>query len=161
MDTLTGGKGDDTASWAGSMMGVTVRLHTGQVMGGDAEGDMWGDMVTVDYVTTRTRRRRSPMEKVLQETVPDIIHLTGSRMGDTLAGDSRDNKLMGMGGDDKLYGGPGGGKDMLYGGSGDDHLYGGIGDDMLDGGSGDDTLNGGKGADTIYGGAGSDTIYAE
>ena len=46
MDTLTGGEGDDTASWAGSMMGVTVRLHTGQVMGGDAEGDTWGDMVT-------------------------------------------------------------------------------------------------------------------
>ncbi len=48
-DTLTGGLGADTASYAGSMMGVTVRLHSHQAMGGDAEGDTWGDTVTVDY----------------------------------------------------------------------------------------------------------------
>ena len=48
-DTLTGGLGKDTASYAGSMMGVTVRLHSQQAMGGDAEGDIWGDTVTVEY----------------------------------------------------------------------------------------------------------------
>ena len=41
--TLTGGDGVDTASYGGSMMGVTVRLHSQQAMGGDAEGDTWGD----------------------------------------------------------------------------------------------------------------------
>ena len=35
--------------YAGSMMGVTVRLHSQQAMGGDAEGDTWGDTVTVQY----------------------------------------------------------------------------------------------------------------
>ena len=40
-DELTGGLGADTASYASSMMGVTVRLHASQAMGGDAEGDTW------------------------------------------------------------------------------------------------------------------------
>ena len=157
MDTLTGGKGDDTASWAGSMMGVTVRLHTGQIMGGDAKGDIWGDMVTVEYDNPDPESKT----KVLEETVPDIIHLTGSGMDDILAGDSRNNTINGGGGDDKLYGGPGGGVDTLNGGDGNDSLYGGIGDDTLDGGKGNDTLQGGKGNDTVYGGFGSDTIYAD
>ena len=52
-DTLTGGEGDDTASYAGSTMGVTVRLHSGQSMGGAAEGDIWGDMVTIPLSTSR------------------------------------------------------------------------------------------------------------
>ena len=91
MDTLTGGDDDDTASYAGSMMGVTVRLHSGQAMGGDAQGDIWGDMVTVGY--------QLPDEdgKMVEytETVPDIVHLTGSGNDDILAGDSRDNTIDG------------------------------------------------------------------
>ena len=159
MDTLTGGEGADTASYAGSMMGVTVRLHTGQAMNGDAEGDTWGNMTTVPY---RLPDKDDPTKMVdYTETVPDIENLTGSGMADILAGDSRTNTIMGMGGDDKLYGGPGGGADNLYGGAGDDSLYGGRDVDMLDGGAGDDTLHGGHGNDTIYGGPGSDTIYAE
>ena len=158
MDTLTGGEGDgDTASWAGSAMGVTVRLHTGQLMGGDAEGDMWGEMVTVPY--TVKDEDGEDVEK--EETVPDIENLTGSGHDDILAGDSRANTIMGGAGDDKLYGGPGGGADMLYGGGGDDHLFGGLGDDTLDGGKGDDTLHGGANNDTYYGGYGSDFIYAD
>ena len=158
-DELTGGGGDDTASYAGSMMGVTVRLHASQAMGGDAEGDTWGDMVTVDY--DNPDKEADPEDRVLQETVPDIVHLTGSGMADVLAGDSRPNTIMGGGGDDKLYGGPGGGADTLHGDAGADMLFGGIGADILSGGAGDDTLNGGGGADTFYGGAGSDLIYAE
>ena len=157
MDTLTGGEGSDTASWAGSMMGVTVRLHTGQVMGGDAEGDMWGEMETAKYVL----KDEDGNDVNKEEMVPDIENLTGSHMGDVLAGDSRANTIMGLGGDDKLYGGPGGGNDMLYGGSGDDHLFGGLGDDTLYGGKGDDTLHGGANNDTYYGGYGSDFIYAD
>ena len=158
-DELTGGGGDDTASYAGSMMGVTVRLHASQAMGGDAEGDTWGDTVTVDY--DNPDPDADPEDRVLQETVPDIVHLTGSAMADNLAGDSRANTIMGGAGDDKLYGGPGGGADTLHGDAGDDMLFGGIGTDTLSGGPGDDMLNGGRDADTIYGGAGSDLIYAE
>ena len=158
-DELTGGGGVDTASYAGSTMGVTVRLHNGQVMGGDAEGDTWGDTVTVDY--DNPDPEADPEDRVLQETVPDIVNLTGSGMVDILAGDSRANIIQGGGGDDKLYGGPGGGNDTLHGDAGADMLFGGIGADTLFGGAGDDTLNGGRDADTFYGGYGSDLIYAE
>ena len=158
-DTLTGAGGADTASYAGSMMGVTVRLHASQAMGGDAEGDTWGDMVTVDYTMPAEDSEDPDIE--MEETVPDIVHLTGSGMADILAGDSRANTIKGGGGDDKLYGGPGGGDDMLEGQGGNDMLFGGRGADTLSGGMGDDTLNGGVGDDTLDGGAGSDMIYAD
>ncbi|MDE0512434.1 MAG: pre-peptidase C-terminal domain-containing protein, partial [Gammaproteobacteria bacterium] len=160
-DVLTGGEDDDRASFAGSMMGVTVRLHASQLMGGDAEGDSWGDMTTVTYELPDEDGEMLEFE----ETVPDIVNLTGSGMADILSGDSRGNMIDGGGGDDKLYGGPGGGDDTLHGGKGDDMLFGGWGSDTLHGGAGDDMLNGGKegdtaGVDTYYGGAGSDMIYA-
>ena len=143
------------------MMGVTVRLHTSQLMGGDAEGDSWGDMTTVTYTLPDEDGEMQEHE----ETVPDIVNLTGSGMDDILAGDSRANAIAGGGGNDKLFGGPGGGDDTLHGGKGDDMLFGGWGSDTLHGGAGDDMLNGGKegdtaGVDTYYGGAGSDMIYA-
>ena len=157
-DELTGGDGDDTAVYGGSMMGVTVRLHSQTVMGGDAEGDTWGDLVTVEYDNPELEPPAD--ERVLEETVPDIINLVGSDHADVLAGDSRDNVISGGRGDDKLYGGPGGGKDTLSGGHGDDMIFGGIGDDTLHGGAGDDLLSGGRDSDSSYGGPGSDMIYA-
>ena len=156
-DELTGGDGDDTASYATSMMGVTVRLHSQQAKGGDAEGDTWGDTETVEY----TLEDEDGENEDFEETVPDIINVTGSMLADTLAGDSRDNVLYGLGGDDAIYGGPGGGNDVLWGGGGADRLFGGLGGDTLHGGAGDDLLSGGKGADKVYGGAGSDMIYAD
>ena len=158
-DTLTGGLGADTASYASSMMGVTVRLHAQQAMGGDAEGDIWGDTRTVPY--TQPAEDSEDPDVEMEETVPDIVNLKGSAMADILAGDSRDNKIEGGGGDDKLYGGPGGGNDMLMGDGGDDMLFGGRGNDTLSGGMGDDMLIGGAGADRFFGGAGSDMIYAD
>ena len=156
-DVLTGGDGDDTASYSGSMMGVTVRLHSSQSMGGDAEGDTWGDTVTVEYQLPDEDGKMQDF----QETVPDIRDLIGSGMADVLAGDSRDNEISGDGGDDKLYGGPGGGDDNLQGGPGNDMIFGGHGADTLDGGTGDDMLHGGPGADTFAGGPGDDMIYAD
>ena len=155
-DMLTGGEDDDTVSYASSMMGVTVRLHSQQAMGGDAEGDTWGDTVTLTYMLPDEDGEMQEFE----ETVPDFVNLTGSNMADILAGDSRDNTIMGMGGDDKIYGGPGGGDDVLNGGGGADMLFGGHGDDDLHGGGGDDMLVGGAGDDAYYGGLGSDMIYA-
>ena len=158
-DELTGGLGNDTASYAGSGMGVTVRLHSSQAMGGDAEGDTWGDTVTVEYTEPAEDPDDPPVD--MEETVPDIVNLTGSHLADVLAGDSRDNTISGNGGDDKIYGGPGGGDDMLHGGRGDDMVFGGRGDDTLSGGMGDDMLHGGAGADDFFGGSGNDMIYAD
>ena len=139
-DRLAGGAGGDTASFEHSNAAVTVRLHSGEVGGGDAEGDTFAAMMTVDYTD------RDGVTQ--QETVPDIEHLLGSSHNDTLAGDSRANRLEGGAGDDRLYGGPGGGDDVLLGGPGADALFGGIGDDVMEGGAGADTLRGGPGIDT-------------
>ena len=158
-DMLTGGGGADTASYANSTMGVTVRLHANKAMGGDAEGDTFVDMTTVEYSVPAEDPEDPPVIK--EETVPDFVHLTGSAMADILAGDSRDNTIKGGGGDDKIYGGPGGGDDDLQGEGGDDMLFGGRGDDDLSGGMGNDSLWGGPGADNFYGGAGNDLIYAD
>lgn len=157
-DKLTGGDGDDWASYSHSLMGVTVRLHSLTARGGDADGDEWGDLVTVEY--DNPDPEASASERVLEETVPDIIHLIGSGENDILAGDSRDNHIRGGGGNDSLYGGPAGGNDMLWGEGGHDRVFGGLGDDKLYGGSGNDLLSGGAGDDESYGGSGSDMIYA-
>ena len=139
-DRLTGGAGEDTAYYAQSTAEVVVRLHSGEIRGGDAEGDTFAALVTVEYSDSNGDTQ--------QETVPDIEHLRGSAYADTLAGDSRANRLEGGAGDDRLFGGPGGGDDILLGGPGADALYGGFGDDVLEGGADADTLRGGAGADT-------------
>ena len=139
-DRLAGGAGEDTASYAQSDAAVVVRLHSGEARGGDASGDTFAAMVTVEYIDGNGATQ--------QETVPDIEHLVGSAHADILAGDSRANHLAGGPGNDRLYGGPGGGDDVLSGGPGEDSLFGGTGDDVMEGGADADTLRGGAGGDT-------------
>ena len=92
-DTLIGGQGADTASYAGSTMGVMVRLHSNKLGGGDAKGDVFSDTTTNTYVV-RPDPDETDTEEVT-ETVPDFVNLIGSGMDDTLAGDSRNNKIEG------------------------------------------------------------------
>ena len=164
-DMLTGGDGSDTASYAGSMMGVTVRLHSFQSMGGDAEGDTFAGRVDADYTNEDGDD--------FTASLADIEHLMGSANDDILAGDFRNNTIDGGDGDDKIYGGPGAGADAkgvgvdddnsdeLSGGKGNDMIFGGLGNDTLNGGAGDDMLHGGPGDDTYDGGTGDDMIYAD
>ena len=149
-DALSGGAGEDTADYRASGAGVTVRLHSASARGGDAAGDTFPTLISVEYTDADGTAHT--------EQVPDIEHLHGSDHADVLAGDSRNNTLAGHGGDDALYGGPGGGDDTLHGGAGNDRLYGGRGADTLSGDAGKDTLHGGPGDDTLYGGAGNDTF---
>ena len=148
-DRLVGGAGNDTASWAGSPEGVTVRLHSLSAADGDAQGDTFPYTVDVTYTDDDGAEQT--------ETLPDVEHLTGSAHDDILAGDRRDNDLDGGAGDDTLYGGPGGGDDVMAGGLGNDRLFGGQGDDTLIGGQGDDRLAGGPGNDVFVFGPGDQT----
>ena len=98
-DAIDGGRGWDTASYAGSAAGVTVdlALNTPQ-SGGDAEGD----------------------------TFTSIEGLEGSTHDDTLSGDRRgQHRSRAARGDDRLEGRAGG--DTLNGGAGADFLDGGAG----------------------------------
>ena len=148
-DRLVGGAGNDTASYAGSPDGVTVRLHSLKASGGDAQGDTFPYTVDVAYTDAGGAEQT--------ETLPDVEHLIGSNHDDILAGDRRDNDLDGGAGNDTLYGGPGGGDDVMAGGLGNDRLFGGQGDDTLIGGPGDDRLAGGPGNDVFVFGPGDQT----
>ncbi len=171
-DIIDGGAGTDTVSYAASGVGVTVdlRLATGQVSGGDADGD----------VLTGT-------ENVTGSALADS--LTGSAGANVLTGGDGDDVLAGLGGADTLIGGAGSdtadysasasgvtvnlSNNQNFGGdaAGDvltgienvtgsalaDSLTGDAGANVLKGGAGDDVLAGLGGADLLDGGAGSNT----
>ena len=125
---------------------MVVRLHSGALRGGDADGDTFAGTEAFDWTDADGQAQ--------QAQVPDVEHLHGSAHNDVLAGD---DTLRGGSGNDKLYGGRG--ADALFGGSGADLLKGGAGADRLQGGPGNDTLDGGAGADTfVLTAAGNDTI---
>lgn len=128
-DTLDGGAGIDTASYASATSGVNVSLQV------TATQDTGGG--GLDRLTA-------------------IENLSGSAFGDTLTGDAGVNVLSGGLGNDTLNGGLG--ADTLNGDDGDDSLYGNQDNDVLNGGAGTDTLYGGQGDDTLYGNSGDDTL---
>ena len=172
-DLLVGGPGADTMNGDGldqlgypdSDEGVTVDLGTHAASGGDAAGDTWAGVESVE----------------------------GSNFADTLFGDEKTNLLLGLGGDDVLAGGGNG--DALIGGPGSDladyrtspaavsvdlaigsvhggdaegdsliSIEGAIGspfDDTFTGDSGDNVFQGMAGADIIDGGAGTDLASYE
>ncbi|MDQ6434367.1 calcium-binding protein [Mesorhizobium sp. LHD-90] len=92
-DYLFGGAGQDTASYKGSVAGVTVNLETGAASGGSADGDF----------------------------VFEFERVLGSNFKDTLTGNSVANVLTGLDGNDVLNGR--GGADIMAGGAGDDIYY--------------------------------------
>jgi Ca2+-binding RTX toxin-like protein len=149
-DTLDGGSGGDTASYAEAAGGVTVDLA---ISGLQSTGEG-------------------------SDTLVSIENLTGSAFSDTLRGTSGDNILSGGAGDDTLFGL--GGNDRLDGGDGIDTVsyagaatgvnvnlnfssqYTGAGSDMLvsienlAGSTFADTLTGNAGANALSGGSGND-----
>lgn len=100
-DSLTGGGGIDTLSYAHSTAGVSVGLVNDFAEGGDAVGD----------------------------TFSGFENLLGSTFGDGLIGDSSNNSINGNGGRDTLYGL--GGKDRLVISETPEHVDGGEGTDFL------------------------------
>ena len=147
-DMLRGGAGVDAARYLYSDAGVEVRLYDGTARGGDAEGDTFAGVQTIEYLDADGETRE--ME------VPDIESLYGSDYDDILVGAHGGNRLTGGAGNDELDGREG--NDRLYGGAGNDELDGREGDDQLYGGDGNDELDGREGDDQLYGGAGADML---
>ena len=134
-DELSGGPGVDTASYkrSGSITGVEVRLYDGTARGGEAEGDSFVGMKTVEHVDAGGNTQTVE--------VPDIENLLGSSGNDILAGAHGPNRLDGA--------------------EGNDHLIGREGNDWLEGGAGRDRLEGGPGADVLRGGPDTDIAIYE
>ena len=135
-DSLDGGQGRDWAFYRDATAPVTVNLAAGTVSGGGGT-----------------------------DTLTSIERIHGSRDGDTIVGDAKNNILRGDEGDDRLFGLDG--ADILQGLDDQDRLYGGPGDDSLEGGQGRDwafyrdapaavTVN--LAAGTASGGGGNDTL---
>ena len=137
-DSLDGSTGSDTANYENSEDGVAIALSTGEVSGGEAQGD----------------------------TLTGIENLIGSLEGEnTLSGNNDDNFIVGGEDEDELSGEDGndtieGGleEDTIAGGSGDDSLIGGQDFDSLIGDAGNDSPIGGSRGDTLQGDSGADLI---
>ena len=108
--------------------GIEARLHNGVLRGGQAEGDTFAGMQTIEYVDGEGNTQ--------MVDVPDVENLYGSDAKDILVGAHGSNRLDGAGDGDKLDGR-----------EGDDRLYGGADSDVLTGGPGADLLSGGPGYD--------------
>ena len=128
-DVIDGGIGQDTADYTDAQNGVIVNLTTGTGTGGEALGDTYFSIESVNG---------TKFNDVLTAAAP---------------GESSGSTLRGGAGDDEMYGAAG--RDFLYGQSGVDKLYGGAGDDYLAPGTAvtasllPDVVDGGDGVDTI------------
>ena len=176
-NVLTGGAGNDTASYQNETTNLTIdlTLATQSSAGSGADGDK---LISIENVT-------------------------GGTGNDVLTGDAGANRLDGGGGDDTIEGGAGNdtliggintavgdtvsyanagagvtvslasitaqntigagtdiltGFENLTGGDGNDVLTGSIGANIISGGLGDDTIQGGAGADELHGGGGINTV---
>lgn len=128
-NSIAGGDGSDTVSYAGGSAGVTVDL-----LGGTATG-------------------------AGNDALADVENVVGTDENDALAGNEADNTLTGGDGNDLITSGSGSdtlagddGADELRGEDDDDVITGGAGDDVLDGGTGSDECDGGSGVNQLLGG---------
>lgn len=138
-DTITGGKGNDTL-WGDAGNDV---LDGGDgddyIVGGAGDdiikggaGDDWSsyENATAGVTVDLTKTAQQDTVGAGKDTITGVELIYGSKFGDVLTGDAKDNYLWGSDGDDKLYGG-----------AGDDHLSGGNGVNVIDGGAGFDTVD--------------------
>lgn len=133
-ETIEGGDGTDTVSYALRVLQVTAAIGNGTSTSGESG------------------------EK--DQIASDVEILTGGTVADALTAYSGGSTLNGGAGNDTLTGGAG--ADSLNGDGDDDSIVGGLGNDTLSGGTGNDTFYEGaatsSGADVFNGNAGTDTI---
>nr|NKE48777.1 hypothetical protein [Falsiroseomonas frigidaquae] len=148
---LAGSSGDDVLSGGGG--GDTLQGGGGNdtLAGGDGNDRMDGgdERDTVDYSDhgAAVLVNLTSGTSSLNDTLIGIEDALGSDHGDTLIGESGNNRLDGGAGDD-----------LLEGGAGNDDLRGDAGEDTLDGGAGADTLTGGEGNDVYQGVEAGDVV---
>jgi Ca2+-binding RTX toxin-like protein len=146
VDTLRGGKGNDTYLLYGSMADTIVENAN--------EG-------TDTVVSAITHTLGLNLENLQLDNAGGNINGTGNALDNLIAGNTGTNVLVG-----------GAGNDRLYGHAGDDVLAGDVGNDILDGGMGIDAMAGGAGNDVYYvdnagdkvhelAGGGIDTVFSQ
>jgi Ca2+-binding RTX toxin-like protein len=150
-DSVVGGPGTDSVSYAARSAGVVVTEDGVANDGATGEGD--NVALDVEQITGS-----SAADRLLGGPGPNL--LDGGPGDDAIDGGSGDDDLIGDGGvaaaTDTMAGGPG--NDRVRGEGGNDGVDGGPGDDAVEGGTGADMLSGGAGADQILGGPDADVV---
>jgi Ca2+-binding RTX toxin-like protein len=179
-DILRGGLGIDTADYASSAIGVTVRFDGLGSSSGEAEGDtlfgieraIGSNSADIFYGSTTAEEAIGGLGADLfyGSSGADIynggadfdeVSYTSSASGVTInlidrslsTGDALNDVYT----DIEQFSGSNF-ADIIIGTAGNDNLLGKSGNDIIDGGIGDDNLSGDQGDDIFYGSAGSDTI---
>jgi Ca2+-binding RTX toxin-like protein len=154
-ETLIGGAGKDTVSYAERLSAVTVSVSSStDADDGDATANEADDIRSDIEVVTGGQGN-----DVLTAATDAAGTLLGGLGNDTLTGGGGNDSLAGEAGADSLDGAAG--ADTLTGGDGDDTLLGGLGSDSVSGDAGNDTLDEGSAAsssDTLVGGLGTDLV---
>jgi len=175
---VTGGPGDDTFFFAGTVGPVNTTLISPAGVSVSVNGTFNVNNTTYDglggndtlFMTNTEDFLQAPdvanIERFIAGNGNDVIDLTGlsdSDMvllggagADILFSGNLNDTVLGASGNDLIEGGDG--VDFLGGEADNDTLRGGGGDDTLDGGTGNDILEGGTGSDTYVAGTGNDTI---
>lgn len=163
IDTLKGGKGDDTYFVNLTQVGTnnataTVKLEDSvleNVSEGIDEVNLTGDfsaLTTASTIVLGANIEKLRLDSATSNTTK--LNITGNILNNTFVGNSVANKIDGGAGNDVIYGGAG--NDTLLGGAGNDDLLGMTGVDDLQGGTGNDRYY----VDLILNGAG-DAVLIE
>ncbi len=147
VDTLRGGKGNDTYFLFGSVADTIV------------ENVNEGTDTVVSMLATYTLGAN--LESLQLDNEAGNINGTGNTLDNLIAGNTGNNQLKGDAGNDRLYGHAG--NDVLIGDAGNDLLDGGIGFDAMAGGAGDDVYYVDNDLDKVHelAGGGTDTVFSQ
>ncbi len=186
-DTILGGAGADTVTFAHSIFDVRVLDVSGDRVTVEAPDgvDVLGSIDvfefadgTLDFAGVASLRGREVLEGTAGEDVLEATEdnarilglggddtLTATNGADILDAGPGDDRVRALRGADSIRAGDGdddiwglGGSDTIEGGAGHDYLRGGREEDLIRGGDGEDSIRGQRHSDTIHGGDGDDNI---
>jgi Ca2+-binding RTX toxin-like protein len=177
-DKLTGGAGDDTYLFPGVGLGKDAVVESANTGEDTLDFTNFGVVPPGKITTVTTNPTFGPTQvgaridlaltfsqvvwqgnlSVAISDANGIEDVVGSKFGDRILGNGRNNRIWSENGSDYIEGR--GGNDMIYCGAGNDTAHGGSGNDNVYGGDGQDVLFGDFGNDRIYGEGGDDNLYA-
>lgn len=165
-DTLAGGAGTDLASYADSIVSVSVDLTAGTALGGNAAGDSLSGIENLEgSIRNDVLRGSAGVNEIWGGDGDDVIYVSGG--ADALHGDDGFDWISYINSSAGVWVDLGSGldsggdaldgfeaiegsfhSDTLSGDAQENHLIGHYGDDMIEGGAGADILSGNQGNDT-------------
>ena len=167
-DTLAGGAGNDllyggSALWSDALLGGPGDDYYEISNGASSVAELAGEGIDTVLTYASFTTLAVHVEYLTLDVSAGNADANGSSLGDTLSGNTGNNRFWAFGGDDLVLGGDG--SDILMGMGGNDVLYAGSGlwTDTLIGGTGDDVYELHNAASTVTerAGEGTDTARSD